>query len=344
MSVKPEDILILANQYTDDTIKGSGGLKGDPGASAYEIAVANGFEGTEQQWLESLKAEFEIDTTPTLGSANAVTSGGVYKFNKENLIIASPVSGWYRIAENVNAQWGDGAIFNIGKPYGSSNTDNVLFSVSLRYNKSPSIVQLNRCFNVNNFPKCRVVYKSSGKVYVDIYLNYTVSGSYEEFIISVSNAYKWKLYENATYIFGVDDGYTAYEFEFSESGIKADLINGIDLADKLDNIPAKAQPYDTGRIWLDGNAIFRIDFSIKVNSGSNYNSAGKLPIREINPVLQTIIIVNSNVTTRNNGTASIYGDLGDYNISFEPTIETAELIGFIEYINTETPIYTVTIN
>lgn len=29
-------------------------LKGDPGASAYEIAVANGFHGTELQWLQSL--------------------------------------------------------------------------------------------------------------------------------------------------------------------------------------------------------------------------------------------------------------------------------------------------
>lgn len=31
--------------------------KGDPGLSAYEIAVKNGFVGTEQEWLDSLKAE-----------------------------------------------------------------------------------------------------------------------------------------------------------------------------------------------------------------------------------------------------------------------------------------------
>ena len=33
----------------------SGGGKGEPGESAYEIAVCNGFEGTEEEWLESLK-------------------------------------------------------------------------------------------------------------------------------------------------------------------------------------------------------------------------------------------------------------------------------------------------
>ena len=33
------------------------GEKGDPGASAYEIAVQNGFIGTETEWLASLKGE-----------------------------------------------------------------------------------------------------------------------------------------------------------------------------------------------------------------------------------------------------------------------------------------------
>lgn len=33
------------------------GEKGDPGASAYEIAVSNGFTGTETEWLASLKGE-----------------------------------------------------------------------------------------------------------------------------------------------------------------------------------------------------------------------------------------------------------------------------------------------
>ena len=30
-------------------------IQGIPGKSAYEIAVENGFEGTEEEWLESLK-------------------------------------------------------------------------------------------------------------------------------------------------------------------------------------------------------------------------------------------------------------------------------------------------
>ena len=36
---------------------GDDGRNGAPGASAYEIAVENGFEGTEQEWLDSLQGD-----------------------------------------------------------------------------------------------------------------------------------------------------------------------------------------------------------------------------------------------------------------------------------------------
>lgn len=41
--------------YTKASLKGAGALKGNDGASAYEVAVQNGFEGTEKEWLASLK-------------------------------------------------------------------------------------------------------------------------------------------------------------------------------------------------------------------------------------------------------------------------------------------------
>jgi hypothetical protein len=36
-------------------------VKGDPGASAYEVAVANGFVGSEAAWLESLRGRDGTD-------------------------------------------------------------------------------------------------------------------------------------------------------------------------------------------------------------------------------------------------------------------------------------------
>lgn len=60
-----DGVTTLVHDYTTTTITlpGSKGEKGDSiqgeaGLSAYEIAVKNGFTGSEQDWLESLKAIF----------------------------------------------------------------------------------------------------------------------------------------------------------------------------------------------------------------------------------------------------------------------------------------------
>lgn len=39
--------------------QGKPGEQGKPGDSAYDVAVANGFEGNQKQWLESLSATVE---------------------------------------------------------------------------------------------------------------------------------------------------------------------------------------------------------------------------------------------------------------------------------------------
>lgn len=54
--IKPENNLQLqAKDKEQLTFKQEKVLKGDPGDSAYDIAIANGFEGTEQEWLKSLE-------------------------------------------------------------------------------------------------------------------------------------------------------------------------------------------------------------------------------------------------------------------------------------------------
>jgi hypothetical protein len=51
---------ILAKKYVDDALAGAGSLVGK---SAYEVAVSNGFKGTEAEWLESL-----VGDSPHIGS------------------------------------------------------------------------------------------------------------------------------------------------------------------------------------------------------------------------------------------------------------------------------------
>ena len=56
--------------FETESVRGEQGEKGDDGKSAYEIAIANGFEGTEAEWLESLKgADGDSEFTGTIDSS-----------------------------------------------------------------------------------------------------------------------------------------------------------------------------------------------------------------------------------------------------------------------------------
>ena len=46
---------LITNGGTGSTTPGPKGEKGDPGDSAYQVALTNGFEGSETDWLASLK-------------------------------------------------------------------------------------------------------------------------------------------------------------------------------------------------------------------------------------------------------------------------------------------------
>lgn len=56
--------LALLKRYVSDSIA-SAEINGTPGKSAYEIAIDNGFSGSEKEWLQSLRA-----TTPHIGENN----------------------------------------------------------------------------------------------------------------------------------------------------------------------------------------------------------------------------------------------------------------------------------
>lgn len=55
--IKNWDSLETRISALEEQLNGSNGSSGSNGKSAYEIALDNGFEGTEAEWLESLKGE-----------------------------------------------------------------------------------------------------------------------------------------------------------------------------------------------------------------------------------------------------------------------------------------------
>lgn len=44
----------LCKKYVKASLAGAGAIKGEDGKSAYEIAVENGYSGSEQEWISSL--------------------------------------------------------------------------------------------------------------------------------------------------------------------------------------------------------------------------------------------------------------------------------------------------
>lgn len=59
-------------------------MKGESGASAYEIAVEHGFVGTEEEWLESLKANVSLVVDEENGAC-IVIDGRKFKLGEEVL-------------------------------------------------------------------------------------------------------------------------------------------------------------------------------------------------------------------------------------------------------------------
>ena len=56
----------LLKKYIKASLAGAGALQGQPGKSAYEIAVEQGYSGTEQEWITSLVGT--PGQTPSIGS------------------------------------------------------------------------------------------------------------------------------------------------------------------------------------------------------------------------------------------------------------------------------------
>lgn len=80
MAMTGDVALALSKKYVEETMAGAGAIKGDKGdkgadgKSAYEVALDNGFEGTEEEWLESLKGETgNVEPSTTFERHNLIT-------------------------------------------------------------------------------------------------------------------------------------------------------------------------------------------------------------------------------------------------------------------------------
>ena len=78
----------LCKKYIKASLAGAGALQGNDGKSAYQIAVENGYSGSESDWINSLAGK--PGDTPYIGSNGnwfigavdtGVKAGGVTSYN-----------------------------------------------------------------------------------------------------------------------------------------------------------------------------------------------------------------------------------------------------------------------
>lgn len=95
ITVGDSDVIVIKEQAIDIINAGTQGPEGIPGISAYEVAVAAGFVGTEQEWLDSLVG---ADGT-FVGTMDDIVDGAIYVKTENNLTNA--------LAANIHASGSD---------------------------------------------------------------------------------------------------------------------------------------------------------------------------------------------------------------------------------------------
>ena len=94
--------LALAKKYTKESLDGAGALKGEDGKSAYQLAVENGFKGSEKEWLSSLAPHIgengnwfagEKDTGIAATKISSTQDSQEIIFDENNKTISSVING-----------------------------------------------------------------------------------------------------------------------------------------------------------------------------------------------------------------------------------------------------------
>lgn len=226
-------------------------LKGVDGKSAYEIALANGFVGTEEEWLASLKGEDGKDGSG--GSVNIVTTIDRYSTNNQvpsakaiydNYAPKSVIdglhsygtntwrqSGWYRIAEysvsdnvsTLKGAKGNGCLLAIKGEYQTNKNSDYLIKFSSAYNNQRfDLISAVTYGNTNVITKIRYTYNETElKGYIEVYYAVDkVNAIYTEILAITDRGCVWK-------------GVTPYPTE--------ETVDGVTVVTTFD-IPANAIP------------------------------------------------------------------------------------------------------
>ncbi len=113
--------LLLLSLLAFTACMGKDGVDGANGMSAYEIALQNGFEGSEEEWLASLKGENGINGKDGINGTNgsASSSTDVRRINEALLASVAIYCSFERNTSTVYSA-GSGVIYDMDKANGNA--------------------------------------------------------------------------------------------------------------------------------------------------------------------------------------------------------------------------------
>ncbi len=156
---------------------------------------------------------------------------------------------------------------------------------------------------------------------------------------------------NASDFLGCIEEVSQLCFEFGEElnfTNYAPQVNGVDVAV---NTPCSGTEYNTGRIWLDGSAIYRKDFVINIANNTALTN-GYITLNDsvdelLFPYGVTVINYSvSSIDTEYDTVCTLRAYKGIYEFTFKKATDSSNviLVGFVEYVEGVPSSYTHTVN
>ena len=306
-----ETIEYLRNLVASGDYRGEQGIQGNPGKSAYEVAIENGFTGTEQEWLDSLKGEDgagisilgSYDSIEALKAAHPTGNiGDAYLVNGNLYVWSETGSDWINSGNIQGPPGKDGA--STASEVSAVDTNGILGNIGLTTNLQVIIDEVTKRVLNEVLYKTDIVQTEStatDKVPSSAYLKQalgTINSNLEGY---------YKLSGGTAIPNGANlTGYKTPGNYYCPNNTVAASLTGIPIKKaftlKIELSTGNSYPCQTIRDFTTGKIYFRT-FNIDTNTWSEWGNS----IQNSDLVLKQITS-----TTDNNGLVSVGAKYPDY--------------------------------
>lgn len=275
----------VTKQYVDDVVNNIASTPGPEGKSAYQIALDEGFEGSESEWLASLKGEDGVigrDGEPGEDGVSPTVEVEAISGGHKVTITDANGSQSFNVMDGVDGSGGDGSGDMLKAVYDSNNSGTVDDAEKLG-GKTPD------------------QYANANHVH-DEYAD--AEHSHEEYALAKHTHEGYANAEHDHDVFAVGEaGFVpAPTVDDSEKFLRGDGSWSDPPGNASAGVTYSTEETLTGDTWIDGKPIYRKIISKTVNGDSKwYTSSGDNSIADVDTLIKYDWITDLGSTFHNSG-------------------------------------------